>query len=83
MELTAAMYVLPKALESAWSAARRRSYVPLVPFGETILGAAAMAMVMDTYKVSSRSFPLAHAQHSPESLSGIVRRLMFQLVGPV
>ncbi|BEJ17573.1 hypothetical protein CspHIS471_0609740 [Cutaneotrichosporon sp. HIS471] len=66
-----AMYVLPKALESAWFAARRRSYVPLVPFGETILGAAAMAMVMDTYK------------HSPESLSGIVRKLMFQLVGPV
>lgn len=46
------MYVLPKALESAWSAARRRAYVPLVPFGETILGAAAMAMVMDSYKVS-------------------------------
>jgi hypothetical protein len=46
------MYVLPKALESAWFAARRRSYVPLVPFGETILGAAAMAMVMDAYKVS-------------------------------
>ncbi|CAK9784219.1 unnamed protein product [Cutaneotrichosporon oleaginosum] len=66
-----AMYVLPKALESAWSAARRRAYVPLVPFGETILGAAAMAMVMDAYK------------HSPDSLSGIVRKLMFQLVGPV
>lgn len=45
------MYVLPRALESAWSGARKRAWVPLVPFGETILGAAAMAMVMDAYKV--------------------------------
>ena len=50
-----AMYVLPKALESAWSSARRRAWVPLVPFGETILGAIAMAMVMDAYKVCSLS----------------------------
>jgi hypothetical protein len=42
-----------------------------VPFGETILGAIAMAMVMDTYK------------HKPAALSGVVRRLMYQLVGPV
>lgn len=66
-----AMYVLPKALESGWSTARRRSWVPIVPFGETILGAAAMAMIMDAYK------------HKPSALSGIVRRLMYQLVGPV
>jgi hypothetical protein len=66
-----AMYVLPRALESAWSAARQRAYVPIVPFGETILGAAAMAMVMDAYK------------HQPGALSGVVRRLMYQLVGPV
>lgn len=65
------MYVLPRALESAWSTLRRRSYVPIVPFGETILGGAAMAMVMDAYK------------HQPGALSGIVRRLLFQLVGPV
>ncbi|ORX40065.1 hypothetical protein BD324DRAFT_616112 [Kockovaella imperatae] len=66
-----AMYVLPRALESAWSSARKRAWVPIVPFGETILGAAAMAMVMDAYK------------HRPEALSGIVKRLMYQLVGPV
>lgn len=66
-----AMYVFPKALESAWAAARKRAWVPVVPFGDTILGASAMAMVMDSY------------EHSPESLSGIVRRLLFQLVGPV
>ncbi|KAL0255686.1 hypothetical protein I308_100493 [Cryptococcus tetragattii IND107] len=65
-----AMYVLPRALESAWSGARKRAWVPLVPFGETILGAAAMAMVMDSYK------------HQPDAMSGIVRRLLFQLVGP-
>ncbi|OXG50365.1 hypothetical protein J010_02837 [Cryptococcus neoformans] len=65
-----AMYVLPRALESAWSGARKRAWVPLVPFGETILGAAAMAMVMDAYK------------HEPDAMSGIVRRLLFQLVGP-
>lgn len=46
-----AMYVLPRALESAWSSARKRAYLPIVPFGETILGAGAMAMVMDAYKV--------------------------------
>ncbi|WWC70734.1 uncharacterized protein I206_104685 [Kwoniella pini CBS 10737] len=66
-----AMYVLPRALESAWSSARRRAWVPIVPFGETILGAVAMGMVMDAYK------------HQPDAMSGIVRRLLFQLVGPV
>ncbi|WWC88699.1 uncharacterized protein L201_003612 [Kwoniella dendrophila CBS 6074] len=66
-----AMYVLPRALESAWSSARKRAWVPIVPFGETILGAVAMGMVMDAYK------------HSPDAMSGIVRRLLFQLVGPV
>ncbi|CAD6569098.1 MAG: hypothetical protein TREMPRED_005046 [Tremellales sp. Tagirdzhanova-0007] len=65
------MYVLPRALESAWSAARNRAWVPIVPFGESMLGAAAMAMVMDAYK------------HQPDALSGVVRRLLFQLVGPV
>ncbi|WVF69152.1 hypothetical protein IAT40_003927 [Kwoniella sp. CBS 6097] len=66
-----AMYVLPRALESAWSSARKRAWVPIVPFGETILGAAAMAMVMDAYK------------HQPNAMSGIVKKLLFQLVGPV
>lgn len=47
-----AMYVLPRGLESAWSSARKKAWVPIVPFGETILGMAAMAMVMNAYKVS-------------------------------
>jgi hypothetical protein len=46
------MYVLPRGLESAWSSARKKAWVPIVPFGETILGMAAMAMVMNAYKVS-------------------------------
>lgn len=66
-----AMYCLPRALESAWSIGRRRAWVPIVPFGETMLGAAAMAMIMDAYK------------HQPKSLSGMVRGLLYQLVGPV
>jgi phosphotransferase system glucose/maltose/N-acetylglucosamine-specific IIC component len=66
-----AMYCLPRALESAWSVGRKRAWVPIVPFGETILGAAAMAMVMDAYK------------HKPKAMSGIVRSLLYQLVGPV
>ena len=52
--LIPAMYVLPRALESAWSTARKRAWVPIVPFGETILGAAAMGMVMDAYKVGTQ-----------------------------
>ncbi|TXT15872.1 hypothetical protein VHUM_00375 [Vanrija humicola] len=66
-----AMYCLPKALESAWFTARKRSWVPIVPFGEALLGAAGMAMVMDAYK------------HKPSALSGVVSRLMYQLVGPM
>jgi len=66
-----AMYCLPRALESAWSVGRKRAWVPIVPFGETILGAASMAMVMDAYK------------HQPKAMSGIVRGLLYQLVGPV
>lgn len=54
----AAMYVLPKALESVWSSARRRAWVPVVPFGENILAAAAMAMVMDAYRVSFGDRPI-------------------------
>lgn len=46
-----AAYVLPRALESGWATARRRAWVPIVPFGESIMGAAAMAMIMDAYKV--------------------------------
>lgn len=68
--LSTAMYVLPRGLESAWSAARKRAWVPLVPFGETILGMAAMGMVMDAYR------------HEPGAMSGLLRRVIFQVCGP-
>ncbi|KAK9896940.1 hypothetical protein P389DRAFT_143247 [Cystobasidium minutum MCA 4210] len=64
-----AMYVMPKALESAWSIARRRAYVPFIPGGEVLLSCAAMSMVMSTY------------QHEPKMLSGLVRTLVYQFVG--
>jgi len=67
-ELT--MYVLPRGLESAWSMMRNRGYVPFIPFGDSILCAVGMGMVMSTY------------QHDPQHLSGLVRRILYQFVGP-
>jgi len=66
-----AMYVLPRGLESAWSMMRNRGYVPLsVPFGDAVLSSVGMSMVMATY------------QNDPEHLSGLVRRVLYQFVGP-
>ncbi|KAF8308519.1 hypothetical protein DL93DRAFT_2086881 [Clavulina sp. PMI_390] len=65
-----AMYVLPRGLESAWSIMREKGYVPFVPFGDAVLGASAMGMVMATY------------QNDPERLSGLVRRVLYQFIGP-
>ncbi|CAE6466686.1 unnamed protein product [Rhizoctonia solani] len=65
-----AMYVLPRGLESAWGVMRRRGWVPIVPGGENLLCAVGMALVMATY------------QTSPQHLSGMVRRIMYQFIGP-
>ncbi|KAJ1309232.1 hypothetical protein OPQ81_004899 [Rhizoctonia solani] len=65
-----AMYVLPRGLESAWGVMRRRGWVPIVPGGENLLCAVGMALVMATY------------QTSPQQLSGMVRRIMYQFIGP-
>ncbi|KAG9098576.1 hypothetical protein FRC06_006198 [Ceratobasidium sp. 370] len=65
-----AMYVLPRGLESAWSVMRRRGWVPIVPGGENLLCAVGMSMVMATY------------QTSPRDLSGLVRRVLYQFIGP-
>ncbi|KAI0265887.1 hypothetical protein BC834DRAFT_876787 [Gloeopeniophorella convolvens] len=67
-----AMYVLPKGLESAWIAARGKG---LVPFrtgkqGSVLLTAIGMGMVMSTY------------QNDPQHLSGLVRRILYQFIGP-
>ncbi|PWN35689.1 uncharacterized protein FA14DRAFT_145616 [Meira miltonrushii] len=64
-----AMYVLPKGMESAWSVARQRSWVPFVPGGDLLLTSAGMSLVMGTYA------------QNPDHLSGIVRRIVYQFVG--
>ncbi|KAF9264654.1 hypothetical protein L218DRAFT_862001 [Marasmius fiardii PR-910] len=69
-----AMYVLPKGLEATWLIATGK-----VGFkqgrkgkfaGEALLTAVGMAMVMSTY------------QNDPQHLSGLVRRILYQFVGP-
>ncbi|GAA97764.1 hypothetical protein E5Q_04443 [Mixia osmundae IAM 14324] len=64
-----AMYVLPRALESVWSVARSRSWVPLIPGGEVVLTSTGLAMVMSAY------------HHDPARLSGLVRMLLYQFIG--
>ncbi|KAI0638621.1 hypothetical protein C8Q77DRAFT_1091963 [Trametes polyzona] len=66
-----AMYVLPKGLESAWVMARGKGWVfGMGPYGEALLTAIGMGMVMSTY------------QNDPQHLSGLVRRILYQFVGP-
>ncbi|PFH47134.1 hypothetical protein AMATHDRAFT_152910 [Amanita thiersii Skay4041] len=66
-----AMYVLPKGLESLWVAARGKGLVfKTGKWGETLLTTIGMAMVMSTY------------QNDPQHLSGLVRRILYQFIGP-
>ncbi|KAJ7635012.1 hypothetical protein FB45DRAFT_830570 [Roridomyces roridus] len=66
-----AMYVLPKGLESLWIAARGRGYVAHTGnWGESVLAAVGMGMVMTIY------------QNDPQHLSGLVRRILYQFIGP-
>ncbi|KAI0312802.1 hypothetical protein OF83DRAFT_1066610 [Amylostereum chailletii] len=66
-----AMYVLPKGLESAWVMARGKGLVFRTgQYGEALLTAIGMGMVMSTY------------QNDPEHLSGLVRRILYQFIGP-
>ncbi|KAI0080505.1 hypothetical protein K474DRAFT_1657632 [Panus rudis PR-1116 ss-1] len=66
-----AMYVLPKALESAWVMARGKGLVfGMGEWGDVILTAVGMGMVMNTY------------QNDPQHLSGLVRRILYQFIGP-
>ncbi|CAO1637222.1 unnamed protein product [Jaminaea pallidilutea] len=64
-----AAYVLPKGMESAWSVARKRGWAPFVPGGDLLLTSLGMSMVMGTYA------------RSPEHLSGLVRRIVYQFIG--
>ncbi|KAF8627859.1 hypothetical protein AX15_004206 [Amanita polypyramis BW_CC] len=66
-----AMYVLPKGLESLWTAARGKGLVfGTGKWGETLLATIGMGMVMSTY------------QNDPQHLSGLVRRILYQFIGP-
>jgi len=66
-----AMYVLPKGLESIWLTARGKGLVFRTgKWGDVILMALGMAMVMSTY------------QNDPQHLSGLVRRILYQFIGP-
>ncbi|KZV64565.1 hypothetical protein PENSPDRAFT_162497 [Peniophora sp. CONT] len=66
-----AMYVLPKGLESGWRVARGQGLVPnKTRYGEALLTAVGMGMVMSTY------------QNDPQHLSGLVRRVLYQFIGP-
>ncbi|KAI0301520.1 hypothetical protein B0F90DRAFT_306522 [Multifurca ochricompacta] len=66
-----AMYVLPKGLESAWVAARGKGLVFRTgKHGSALLTAMGMGMVMSTY------------QNDPQHLSGLVRRILYQFIGP-
>ena len=63
------MYVLPKALESFYRVARGKVGVKQKG-GESLLAAVGMAMVMTTY------------QNDPQHLGGLVRRILYQFIGP-
>ncbi|KAF7301198.1 hypothetical protein MIND_00684500 [Mycena indigotica] len=66
-----AMYTLPKGLESLWIVARGRGLVGRTGnWGESLLAAVGAGMVMTIY------------QNDPEHLSGLVRRILYQFIGP-
>ncbi|KZT70243.1 hypothetical protein DAEQUDRAFT_725509 [Daedalea quercina L-15889] len=66
-----AMYVMPKGMESAWLMARGRGWVGRTgQWGEVLLTAVGMGMVMSIY------------QNDPQHLSGLVRRILYQFIGP-
>lgn len=66
-----AMYVLPKGLESAWVMARGKGLVFRTGrWGDVILTSMGMGMVMSAY------------QNDPQHLSGLVRRMLYQFIGP-
>ncbi|KAF9258656.1 hypothetical protein L218DRAFT_876674 [Marasmius fiardii PR-910] len=64
-----AMYVFPKALESVWLTVGLGGRVPPL-CGEVVLAVLGMGMVMNTY------------QNKPKRLSGLVRKVLYQFVGP-
>ncbi|TIB92028.1 hypothetical protein E3Q19_02103 [Wallemia mellicola] len=66
-----AMYVLPKAMESAWTTARRKKWLPHIPLGPELLVMFGTASLMQAYT------------HEPQVLSGLVHTLIYQFIGNV
>jgi hypothetical protein len=88
-----AMYVLPKALESTWKVARGKGYLPgseatkRSGMGEPLLTAIGMAMVMVSLYLVYVGVQVSRTMQStyqiePQHLSGLVRRILYQFVGP-
>ena len=91
-----AMYVLPKGLESIWVMARGKGLVfGTGKWGDVILAALGMAMVMvneftfflPRKKKKADLFFVFYQiqstyQNDPQHLSGLVRRILYQFIGP-
>src|SRR5258706_7448949 len=89
-----AMYVMPKALESIWVAARGKANpsVKKRMVGEAAFIALAMGMVMVSpllagvlrwgFKMLMVPNIQSTYQNDPQHLSGLVRRILYQFVGP-
>ena len=91
-----AMYVLPKGLESIWVMARGKVLVfGTGKWGDVILAALGMAMVMVNIfpkkKRKKTRMPTfffvfyqtqSTYQNDPQHLSGLVRRILYQFIGP-
>ncbi|KAI9569230.1 hypothetical protein HD554DRAFT_592086 [Boletus coccyginus] len=89
-----AMYVLPKGLESAWLTARGKGWIFRTgEFGRMVLTAIGMGMVMVRFvssKVTRRcetdvmaiTYFQSTYQNEPQHLSGLVRRILYQFIGP-
>ncbi|KAJ7314922.1 hypothetical protein DFH08DRAFT_716104 [Mycena albidolilacea] len=87
-----AMYVLPKGLESLWVVARGHGLIWHTDnWGEGILACVGMAMVMVRHLTGCSSLlrgELMRAalqtiyQNDPHHLSGLVRKLLYQVIGP-
>ena len=82
-----AMYVLPKGLESVWTMARGKGLVFRTgKWGDVILTSIGMGMVMVCHLqllFCQILITLQSAyQNDPQHLSGLVRRIMYQFIGP-
>ena len=92
------MYVLPKGLESIWVMARGKGLVFRTgKWGDVILAALGMALLMVNEFISKKKknnrmstffffFFLSKTQstyqNDPQHLSGLVRRILYQFIGP-